>query len=65
MSKKRKRQKKNFPWSLIIFGGILLIIAAFLYANQSGDGGTPAIAVDQQVIDYGDVKFGVEKNLHH
>ncbi|MCK6583890.1 MAG: hypothetical protein L6Q49_12400 [Anaerolineales bacterium] len=30
--------------------------------NQ-GNGGTPSIAVDQQRIDYGDVKFGVNKTF--
>ena len=67
MSKKHKRQKqrKSFPWSIIAIGGVLLIIAAFFFANQSGGdgGGTPSIAVDQQKIDYGDVKFNVEKTF--
>ena len=66
MSKKHKRQKqrKTFPWPLVVFGGILLIVAAFFFANEGGDGGgTPSIAVDQQKIDYGDVKFGVNKTF--
>ena len=66
MSKKHKRhkQRKTFPWPLIVFGGILLIVAAFFFANNGGDGGgTPSIAVDQQKIDYGDVKFGVNKTF--
>ncbi len=66
MSKKRRRQpqRKSFPWLLAALGGILLVAAAFLFARQSGDGGgTPSIAVDQQVIDYGDVKFGIEKTF--
>ena len=66
MSKKHKRQKqrKSFPWSLVAIGGVLLIIAAFFLANRGGDdGGTPSIAVDQQKIDYGDVKFGVNKTF--
>ena len=66
MSKKYKRQKqkKGFPWSLVAIGGVLLIIAAFFFVNQGGDGGgTPSIAVDQQKIDYGDVKFNVEKTF--
>lgn len=66
MSKKHKRQKqrKSFPWSLVAIGGALLIMAAFFLANRGGDGGgTPSIAVDQQQIDYGDVKFGVEKTF--
>ncbi len=67
MSKKHKRQKqrKSFPWPLVAIGGVLLIIAAFFFANQGGGdgGGTPSIAVDQRKIDYGDVKFGVNKTF--
>ena len=66
MSKKHKRQKqrKSFPWSLVAIGGILLLIAAFFISNQGGaGGGTPSIVVDQQKVDYGDVKFGVEKTF--
>ena len=64
MSKKHKEQRKSFSWPLVVFGGILLIVAAFFFANQGGDGGgTPSIAVDQQKIDYGDVKFNVEKTF--
>jgi hypothetical protein len=66
MSKKHKRQKqrKSFPWSIVAIGGVLLLIAAFFLANRGGDGGgTPSIAVDQQKIDYGDVKFGVNKTF--
>ena len=67
MSKKHKRQKqkkKNFPWYLLALGGLLVIIAGFLFTRQNGDGGgTPSIAVDQQRIDYGDVKFGVNKSF--
>ena len=68
MSKKYKSQKhkkkKNVPWLLLALGGMLVVIAAFFFARQNGDeGGTPAIAVDQQKIDYGDVKFGVNKTF--
>ena len=65
MSKKKYRkqkQRKNFPWALAVAGGVLLVIAAFFFANRDG-GGTPSIRVDQQRIDYGDVKFGVEKTF--
>jgi hypothetical protein len=65
MSKKNKSQKqkkKNIPWLLLALGGILMVIAAFFFARQNSDG-TPSIAVDQQKIDYGDVKFGVEKSF--
>ncbi len=66
MSKKHNRQKqrKTIPWSFVLFGGILLIVVAFFFANQVGDGGgTPSITVDQQKIDYGDVKFDTEKTF--
>jgi hypothetical protein len=63
MSKKYRKQKKSFPWPLVVFGGILLVAAAFFFANQSEGGGTPSITVDQQKIDYGDVKFNVEKTF--
>ena len=66
MSKKHKKQKQrqDIPWPPIIIGGLLLIAAAFFIANQGGGGGgSPSIAVDQQKIDYGDVKFNVEKTF--
>ncbi|MBI4760233.1 MAG: hypothetical protein ACOYYF_13375 [Chloroflexota bacterium] len=60
MSKKYKkqRQKQKSPWILLALGGVLVALAVFLFARQGGDGGgTPSIAVDQQLIDYGSVKF--------
>jgi hypothetical protein len=66
MSKKhrRKKQKQKIPWILLVLGGVFIALAAFLFARQGGDGGgTPSIAVDQQKIDYGDVKFGVNKTF--
>jgi hypothetical protein len=70
MSKKHRTrsQRRSFPWPLAAFGGVLLILAAVLFARssvgapasaaeQSGSG-EGRIAVDQQKIDYGYVKFG-------
>jgi hypothetical protein len=60
------KQKQKVPWIILAIGGVLLVFAAFLFARQVGGndgGGTPAIAVDQQQIDYGDVKFGVNKTF--
>ncbi len=70
MSKKQKygkrKQKQDFPWVLLASGGVLIIAAIFLFANQGGGGdggGTPSIAVDQQEIDYGDVKFNTPETF--
>lgn len=59
---KRQKQKQNSPWLLVALGGVLLVVAAFFLANRDA-GGTPSVTVDQQKIDYGDVKFGVEKSF--
>ena len=57
--KYRKQKRKNFPWLLAVLGGGLLLLAAVLFARNNGTGGgTPSIAVDQNKIDYGYVKFG-------
>ncbi|MCK6585372.1 MAG: hypothetical protein L6Q49_19910 [Anaerolineales bacterium] len=66
MSKKHKRQKQKqkFPWIFLALGGVFVVLAVFLFTRQGGDGGgTPSIVVDQQKIDYGDVKFGVNKSF--
>ena len=64
MSKKHKRQKQKSLWIFLVLGGVFVALAVFLFARQGGDGGgTPSIAVDQQRIDYGDVKFGVNKTF--
>jgi hypothetical protein len=62
---KRQKQRKNFLWLFVALGGVLLIVAAVLFSNRSGgdSGGTPSIAVDQQKIDYGYIKFGENKSF--
>lgn len=66
MSKNKKyksqKQRNNFPWVLVALGGILLVVAAFFFGNRNG-GGTPSVAIDQQKIDYGYVKFGENKSF--
>ena len=66
MSKKyknsRKQQKKSINPLIWMVGGGALLIAAALFMVFGGksndtDGGTPALAVDQETIQYGDVKF--------
>jgi len=61
----KHKQKQNFPWMLLVLGGVLIAVAAFLFARQGGGdgGGTPSIAVDQQRIDYGDQHFGTNLNF--
>jgi hypothetical protein len=62
---RKQKQKKNFPWLFVVLGGGLLLLVAVLFSIRSGGNGsgTPSIAVDQQKIDYGDVKFNVEKTF--
>ena len=62
--KYRKQKRKNFPWLLAVLGGGLLLLAAILFARNNGTGGgTPSIAVDQNKIDYGYVKFGESRQF--
>lgn len=68
MSRRLRRQARrgSFSWPLLAFGGVLLLAAVLVLANRGGDagsGGTPAIAVDQQKIDYGYVPFGNNKSF--
>ena len=61
---RKQKQRKNFPWLVAVLGGGLLLLAAVLFANRSGDGsGTPSISVDQQKIDYGYVKYGESRSF--
>jgi hypothetical protein len=61
---RKQKQRKNFPWLLAVLSGGLLLLAAVLFANRSGDGGgSPSIAVDQQKIDYGYVKYGETRSF--
>ena len=56
---RKQRQRKTFPWLLAALGGGLLLLVATLFARTNGaGGGAPSIAVDQDKIDYGYVKFG-------
>jgi hypothetical protein len=63
---RKQKQTKKFPWLLVVLGGGLLLLAAVLFVNRSGGdtgGGTPKMAVDQNKIDYGYVKFGNNKQF--
>jgi hypothetical protein len=67
MSKKARRQKRNnLPKpliALVISGALLIAVAIFFALGGSDGGGTPKLVVDQETIDYGDVKFNVEKTF--
>jgi hypothetical protein len=64
-SSQRRKQKQTVstPVFILMIGGALLLAAGILFglqrigADNDGGGGTPALAVDQEVIEYGDVKF--------
>jgi hypothetical protein len=66
MSKRRTKKKaNNLPLIALAVGGLLLLTTAIVLGQKSQDtgGGTPVMSVDQQQIDYGDVKFNVEKTF--
>jgi hypothetical protein len=64
---RKQKQRNNFPWLFVALGGGLLLLAtALLFANRNGGGtggGTPAISVDENKIDYGYVKFGENRQF--
>jgi hypothetical protein len=62
---RKQKQRRTFPWLFVALGGgLLLVAAAIFFANQNGGtGGTPAISVDQNKIDYEYVKFGENRQF--
>lgn len=60
---RKHKQQKNFPWLLVVLGGGLLLLVAVLFARNGGGTGTPSLAVDQNQIDYGYVKFGENRQF--
>ena len=66
MSKSRKKQSKSsIPLIALVIGGLVLVAAAVFFAvrGKGEDTGTPKIVVDQQVIDFGDVKLNTPVNF--
>ena len=64
--KKRKTQKKSFPWALVALGVVLIFGAVFVFSNgaSADSGGTPAITVEEQNIDLGYIKLGEYRSLN-
>ena len=60
---RKQKQRKQFPWLLVVLGGGLLLLATILFTNGSGGSGAPALKVDQNKIDYGYVKFGENRQF--
>ena len=61
-SQRKKGQRISLPLAALLGGGVILVIALVLFNLPGRDGeqaenGTPTIAVDQEMIDYGDVKL--------
>jgi len=65
-TKKKRQQKKSFPWALVILGGVILAAAIFLFTNTGSveSGGTPAITVEEPNIDLGYIKLGEYRSLN-
>ena len=62
MSKKRRKEKQSKkPLIWLVGGGIFLIATAlfmvFSGSGDDGENGTPALTVDKETIEYGEVKF--------
>lgn len=55
--RKQKQAKQRLIW-LVSIGVLLIATALFVaFGGSSDKSGTPSVAVDQEVIEYGDVKF--------
>jgi len=69
--KYRRQARKGFQlkYGVMIIGGLLVIVAAFLMFRGTGasgapvSGGEPAVSVDQKLIDYGDLKDYTVKKI--
>ena len=63
---KRRKQKNRLPVPLISLGivGLLLILASIFFFTQNTKGdGRPVLIVDQNKIDFGEVKFNTPKSF--
>jgi len=62
---RKQRHARRLTLPLAALGGLLLVLSFFIFANkgETYGGGTPDIAVDQERIDYGYVKFGENRQF--
>ena len=60
---RKQKQRRDFPWLLVVLGGGLLLLATIVFANRNGAGSTPAISVEQQKTNYGYVRFGETRSI--
>jgi hypothetical protein len=68
MSRKHinQKQKKDFPWPVVTFGGVVLITLMIILAVNNRkvvQGGTPQLTTDQQSMDLGNIKDFTEKTF--
>jgi hypothetical protein len=65
-TKKKKQQKKSFPWVPFALGSVLVIatIAALANTGSADSSGTPILSVDEQKINMGYIKLGEYRSLN-
>ena len=61
--RRQQRQRRMIIVPAILIGGALIVAAFVLLNRPPDDAGTPRIAVDQQKIDYGYVKYGETRSF--
>jgi hypothetical protein len=64
--KKKKRQQKRFPWTLVALTALFILGSVFVFANNGSadSGGTPAITVEEANIDMGYIKLGEYRSIN-
>ncbi len=64
--KKKKRQQKRLPWTLVALTALFILGSVFVFANNGSadSGGTPAITVEEPNIDMGYIKLGEYRSIN-
>jgi hypothetical protein len=55
---KNHKQRSIWPLAILVAGGLLLILGAFVAFSRYSEPGTPSLKVDKEKVDLGDVKLG-------